>query len=206
MQNRRRNKDSNAPSKKKSRPTKFLEGTCVRPTPPWLHALSASRAATGGTNRKAELRGYVTTAVVSVLAILSLLATRASIVATLETYRVAGDSQGIAATLFAAEVALQDSVDHIELNPLSQESCRNHPFGPVDVTDPDDASLTRSYDMQYYAEYLESTSGRDLYRIYAIASVGSFAATVSQIISVDANTQGVYLLPGTWAHSVPQCE
>ena len=157
--------------------------------------------------RGMELRGYVTTAVISVLAILSLLATRVTIGVTVDAYRVAGINQGLTATLYAGEVALKDSVTRISNN-LSDltgnPSCFNHDFGSVAVTD-SESGLSRDYDMQYYAAFIETRSSRDLYRIYATAEASIFKTTVSQIASIDASAGTVYLLPGTWSDTLPNC-
>ena len=151
--------------------------------------------------RSSELRGYVTTAVVSILAILSLLATRVTIGVTVDAYRVAGINQGLTATLYAGEVALKDSVTRISGN-LSDltgnPSCFNHDFGPVTVTD-SDSGLSQDYDMQYYVAFIETRNNRDLYRVYATAEISIFKATVSQLVSVDSSAGTVFLLPGTWS-------
>jgi hypothetical protein len=155
-----------------------------------------------------ELRGYVTTAVVSILAILSLLATRVTIGVTVDAYRVAGINQGLTATLYAGEVALKDSVTRISSNNLSDltgnPSCFNHDFGPVTVTD-SDSGLSQDYDMQYYAEFIETRNNRDLYRVYATAEISIFKTTVSQLVSVDSSAGTVFLLPGTWSGTLPKC-
>ena len=63
---------------------------------------------------KCSSQGYVTTAVVSILAILSLFATRNMIVATVDNFRSAGYYQGLTTSLYAAEVALQDTITEME--------------------------------------------------------------------------------------------
>lgn len=154
-----------------------------------------------------DLRGYITTAVVSILAILSLLATRVTIGVSVDAYRVAGINQGLTATLYAGEVALKDSVTRISNN-LSDltgnPSCFNHDFGSVTVTD-SDSGLSRDYDMQYYAAFIETRNSRDLYRVYATAETSIFKTTVSQIASIDSSAGTVYLLPGTWSDTLPNC-
>ena len=153
------------------------------------------------------LRGYVTTAVVSILAILSLLATRVTIGVTIDAYRVAGINQGLTATVYAGEVALKDSVTRISEN-LSDltgnPSCFNHDFGSVTVTDTD-SGLSRDYEMQYYAAFIETRNNRDLYRVYATAEASIFKTTVSQIASIDSSAGTVYLMPGTWSDTLPNC-
>ena len=152
-------------------------------------------------------RGYVTTAVVAILAVLSLLATRVTIGVTVDAYRVAGFTQGATATLYGAEVSLKDSVARIASNLTdlaSNPSCFNHNFGTVSVTD-SDTGLSRDFQMQYYAEYIETRNSRDLYRVYALADSGAFKATVSQIASVDTSAGTVYLLPGTWSDTMQDC-
>lgn len=154
-----------------------------------------------------KTEGYITTAVVSILAILSLLATRVTIGVTLENYRVAGLNQGSTSTLYAAEVALKDSVARITANLgdlNSNPACLNHDFGAVTITDTD-TGLNQSFQMQYYVEYLETRNSRDIYRIYARADTGLFKATVSQIASVDTSASTVYLLPGTWSDTLQDC-
>jgi hypothetical protein len=152
-------------------------------------------------------RGYVTTAVVSILAILALLATRVTIGVTVDAYRVAGINQGLTATLYAGEVGLKDSISRISNN-LSDltgnPSCFNHDFGSVTVTDTD-SGLSRNYEMQYYAAFIETRNSRDLYRVFATAEASIFKATVSQIASVDSSAGTVYLLPGTWSDTLPNC-
>ena len=155
----------------------------------------------------AKVRGYITTAVVSILAILSLLATRVTIGVTVDAYRVAGINQGLTATLYAGEVALKDSVTRIgnNLSDLTgNPSCFNHDFGSVTVTD-SDSGLSRDYDMQYYAAFIQTRNSRDLYRVYATAEASIFKTTVSQIASVDSSAGTVYLLPGTWSDTLPNC-
>lgn len=153
------------------------------------------------------LRGYVTTAVVSILAILSLLATRVTIGVTVDAYKVAGINQGLTATLYAAEVGLKDSVLRIRNN-LSElagnPSCFNHDFGSVTITDAS-SGLSQDYSMQYYAAFIETRSSRDLYRVFTTAETSIFKTTVSQIASIDSAAATVYLLPGTWSHTLPNC-
>lgn len=153
------------------------------------------------------LRGYVTTAVVSILAILSLLATRVTIGVTVDAYRVSGINQGLTATVYAGEVALKDSVTHISEhlsdftgNPL----CFHHDFEEVMVTD-SDSELSQEYHMQYYAEFIDTLNNRDLYRVYATAEASIFKTTVSQIASIDSSAGTVYLMPGTWSDTLPNC-
>ena len=155
----------------------------------------------------AQLQGYVTTAVVSILAILALLATRVTIGVTLDAFRIAGINQGLTATLYAGEVALKDSVTRISSN-LSDltgnPSCFNHDFGSVTVTDTD-SGLSQDYEMQYYAAFIETRNNRDLYRVFATAEASIFKTTVSQIVSIDSSAGTVYLLPGTWSDTLPNC-
>ncbi|MDB2660797.1 hypothetical protein N9Y46_01515 [Luminiphilus sp.] len=154
-----------------------------------------------------KLRGYVTTVVVSILAILSLLATRVTIGVTIDAYRVAGINQGLTATLYAGEVALKDSVTRISRN-LSDLTgnppCFNYDFGSVTVTDTG-SGLSLDYDMQYYAAFIETRNSRDLYRVFATAETSIFKATVSQIASIDSSAGTVYLMPGTWSNMLPNC-
>lgn len=157
--------------------------------------------------QKTRLSGYITTAVVSVLAILSLLATRVTIGVTVDAYRVAGINQGFISTLFAGEVALKDSVTRIgaNLGDLSgNPTCFNHDFGSVTVTDAD-SGLARDYQMEYFAEYIETRNSRDIYRVYATAETSIFKSTVSQIVSIDTTAATVYLLPGTWSDTLATC-
>ena len=157
--------------------------------------------------QKTRLGGYITTAVVSVLAILSLLATRVTIGVTVDAYRVAGINQGFISTLFAGEVALKDSVTRIgaNLGDLSgNPTCFNHDFGSVTVTDAD-SGLARDYQMEYFAEYIETRNSRDIYRVYATAETSIFKTTVSQIVSIDTSAATVYLLPGTWSDTLATC-
>ena len=158
-------------------------------------------------SENSKLRGYVTTAVVSILAILALLATRVTIGVTVDAYRVAGINQGLTATLYAGEVALKDSVTRISSN-LSDltgnPSCFNHDFGSVTVTDTD-SGLSQDYEMQYYAAFIETRNSRDLYRVFATAEASIFKTTVSQIASIDSSAGTVYILPGTWSDTLPNC-
>ena len=151
--------------------------------------------------------GYVTTAVVSILALLSLLTTRVTIGVTVDAYRVAGTNQGLASIVYAGELALKDSVTRISNN-LSEltgnPSCFNHDFGSITVTD-DDTGLSRDYQMTYSAEFIEARNSRDLYRVYATAEASIFKTTVSQIASIDASAGTVYLLLGTWSNTLPIC-
>jgi len=149
----------------------------------------------------------VTTAVVSILAILALLATRVTIGVTVDAYRVAGINQGLTATLYAGEVGLKDSVTRISnnLSDLSgNPSCFNHNFGNVTVTDTD-SGLSLDYEMQYFAAFIETRNSRDLYRVFATAEASIFKTTVSQIASIDSSAGTVYLLPGTWSDTLPNC-
>ncbi|MDB2378811.1 hypothetical protein N9V97_08230 [Luminiphilus sp.] len=158
-------------------------------------------------NERSKLHGYVTTAVVSILAILALLATRVTIGVTVDAYRAAGINQGLTATLYAGEVGLKDSVTRISNN-LSDltgnPSCFIYDFGSVTVTDTD-SGLSQDYDMQYYAAFIETRNSRDLYRVFATAEASIFKATVSQIASIDSSAGTVYLMPGTWSSMLPNC-
>ncbi|MDA8590415.1 hypothetical protein N9L12_04395 [Luminiphilus sp.] len=158
-------------------------------------------------NERSKLHGYVTTAVVSILAILALLATRVTIGVTVDAYRAAGINQGLTATLYAGEVGLKDSVTRISNN-LSDltgnPSCFIYDFGSVTVTDTD-SGLSQDYDMQYYAAFIETRNSRDLYRVFATAEASIFKATVSQIASIDSSAGTVYLMPGTWSNMLPNC-
>jgi hypothetical protein len=155
---------------------------------------------------KLKQRGYMTTAVVSILALLSLLATQVTIGVTVDAFRVAATNQGLAAIVYAGEVALKDSVARISNN-LSELtvnlSCFSYDFGDVTIAD---SGLSQVYQMKYYAEFIETRSSRDLYRVYATAEASIFKTTVSQIASIDSSAGTVYLLPGTWSNTLPKCE
>ena len=156
---------------------------------------------------KLKRRGYMTTAVVSILALLSLLATQVTIGVTVDAFRVAATNQGLAAIVYAGEVALKDSVARISDN-LSEltgnQSCFSHDFFDVTIDDAD-SGLSQVYQMKYYAEFIETRSSRDLYRVYATAEASIFKTTVSQIASIDSSAGTVYLLPGTWSNTLPSC-
>ncbi|MDB2511381.1 hypothetical protein N9X48_01730 [Luminiphilus sp.] len=157
--------------------------------------------------RERVSKGYVTTAVVSILAILSLFATRTMIVATVDNYRSAGYAQGLTTALYAAEVALQDTVTDMEAQSdlAAASNCFEVTLSNVEI----DTGLEAT--ASYRAEPLgdETTVGsetRYLYRVYATAVYRVASATVSQIVSVEvASPNTVYLLPATWSDRLAPC-
>ena len=150
--------------------------------------------------------GYVTTAVVSILAILSLFATRNMIIATVDNYRSAGYSQALTTSLYAAEVALQDAVTEMENRDDldTQSNCFGDSLNPVEI----DTGLeaTASYRAEPLGGTTVGSETRYLYRVYATAVYRVASATVSQIVSVEVDSSNaVYLLPATWTDRLAPC-
>lgn len=151
-------------------------------------------------------QGYVTTAVVSILAILSLFATRNMIIATVDNYRSAGYSQALTTSLYAAEVALQDTVTELESRGGldTQSNCFEVSLSNVEI----DTGLeaTASYRAEPLGGTTVGSETRYLYRVYATAVYRVASATVSQIVSVEVDsTNTVYLLPATWTDRLAPC-
>lgn len=151
--------------------------------------------------------GYVTTAVVSILAILSLFATRSMIVATVDNFRSAGYSQALTTSLYAAEVALQDSITEMETRSGldATSNCFQVMLDNVEIDT--DLEATASYRAKPLGANTVGSETRYLYRIYASAAYRVASATVSQIVSVEvASPQNiVYLLPATWSDRLAPC-
>ena len=150
--------------------------------------------------------GYVTTAVVSILAILSLFATRNMIIATVDNYRSAGYSQALTTSLYAAEVALQDAVTEMENRGGldTQSNCFEVSLNNVEI----DTGLeaTASYRAEPLGDTTVGSETRYLYRVYATAVYRVASATVSQIVSVEVDSSNaVYLLPATWTDRLAPC-
>ena len=151
-------------------------------------------------------KGYVTTAVVGILAILSLLATRSMIAASVDNYRASGYSQGLTTALYAAEVALQDAITDMGSNTAnlvdkSEGTCvQGFSDESIEIGDDEFASG------EYRAEALGENSSRYVFRVYATASYSIFAATVSQVVSVDDGENTVYVIPGTWSDRISRCD
>ena len=153
-----------------------------------------------------EKRGYVTTAVVGILAVLSLLATRLMITATVDNYRAAGYNQGLTTTLYAAEVILQDAVIHMTTKTSDLISTEAECGNGFDTIRTIEISENNNASGEYKTTYLSESSGRHIFQIYAIATYRDFfSATVSQIASVDGSSQTVYLVPGTWTDRAASC-
>lgn len=156
--------------------------------------------------RERVSKGYVTTAVVSILAILSLFATRTMIVATVDNYRSAGYAQGLTTALYAAEVALQDTVTDMETRSglATASNCFEVTLSNVEI----DTGLeaTASYRAEPLGATTVGSETRYLYRVYATAVYRVASATVSQIVSVEvASPNTVYLLPATWTDRAAPC-
>ena len=52
----------------------------------------------------------------------------------------------------------------------------------------------------------EESASRYVFRVYATASYSIFAATVSQVVSVDDGENTVYVIPGTWSDRISRCD
>ncbi|MDG1507310.1 MAG: hypothetical protein P8Q28_05825 [Luminiphilus sp.] len=155
---------------------------------------------------KGSSQGYVTTAVVSILAILSLFATRNMIVATVDNFRSAGYSQALTTSLYAAEVALQATITEMETRSglATASNCFEVTLSNVEI----DTNLeaTASYRAEPLGATTVGSETRYLYRVYATAVYRVGSATVSQIVSVDVNSPNtVYLLPATWTDRLAPC-
>lgn len=151
-------------------------------------------------------QGYVTTAVVSILAILSLFATRNMIIATVDNYRSAGYSQALTTSLYAAEVALQDAVTEMESRGGldTQSNCFEVSLNNVEIDT--DLEATASYRAEPLGGTTVGSETRYLYRVYATAVYRVASATVSQIVSVEVDSpNAVYLLPATWTDRLAPC-
>ncbi|MDB2316641.1 hypothetical protein N9V36_04850 [Luminiphilus sp.] len=157
--------------------------------------------------RERVSKGYVTTAVVSILAILSLFATRTMIVATVDNYRSAGYAQGLTTALYAAEVALQDTVTDMEAQ--SGLATASNCFEVTTLSNVEiDTGLeaTASYRAEPLGATTVGSETRYLYRVYATAVYRVASATVSQIVSVEVDSPNtVYLLPATWSDRLAPC-
>lgn len=152
-------------------------------------------------------KGYVTTAVVGILAILSLLATRSMIAASVDNYRASGYSQGLTTALYAAEVALQDAITDMgsytaNLVDKPEGTCVQGFSDESIQIGGDDESASG----EYRAEALGENSSRYVFRVYATASYSIFTATVSQVVSVDDGEDTVYVIPGTWSDRISRCD
>ena len=159
-----------------------------------------------GLSVKGFSQGYVTTAVVSTLAILSLFATRNMIVATVDNFRSAGYSQALTTSLYAAEVALQDTVSEMEnrsgLDTAS--SCFEVTLSNVEIDT--DLEATASYRAEPLGATTVGSETRYLFRVYVTAIYRVASATVSQIVSVElGSTNTVYILPATWTDRLAPC-
>ena len=155
---------------------------------------------------KGASQGYVTTAVVSILAILSLFATRNMIVATVDNFRSAGYSQALTTSLYAAEVALQDTITNMEnRSELDAEpDCFEVTLGNVEIDT--DLVATASYRAEPLGATNVGNETRYLFRVYATAVYRVASATVSQIVSVEVDSSNtVYLLPATWTDRLAPC-
>lgn len=151
-------------------------------------------------------QGYVTTAVVSILAILSLFATRNMIIATVDNYRSAGYSQALTTSLYAAEVALQDAVTDMENRGGldTQLNCFEISLNNVEIDT--DLEATASYRAEPLGGTTVGSETRYLYRVYATAVYRVASTTVSQIVSVEVDSpNAVYLLPATWTDRLAPC-
>ena len=156
----------------------------------------------------ASEKGYVTTAVVGILAILSLLATRSMIGASVDNYRASGYSQGLTTALYAAEVALQTAITDMEgdtanLVVTSEGTCVQGFENESIQIGSGDGELQAIG--EYRAEALGENSSRYMFRVYATASYSIFTATVSQVVSVDDDGDTVYVIPGTWSDRISRC-
>ena len=158
------------------------------------------------TPMKGYSQGYVTTAVVSILAILSLFATRNMIVATVDNFRSAGYSQALTTSLYAAEVALQDTITEMENRGGldTTEDCFEETLSSVVIDT--DLEATASYRAEPLGATTVGSETRYLYRVYATAIYRVASSTVSQIVSVEiGGTNTVYILPATWTDRLAPC-
>lgn len=156
----------------------------------------------------ATKKGYVTTAVVGILAILSLLATRSMIGASVDNYRASGYSQGLTTALYAAEVALQEAITDMEgdtanlVVTLEGTCVQGFENESIQIGSGDGELQAIG---EYRAEALGENSSRYMFRVYATASYSIFTATVSQVVSVDDDGDTVYVIPGTWSDRISRC-
>jgi hypothetical protein len=155
---------------------------------------------------KGASQGYVTTAVVSILAILSLFATRNMIVATVDNFRSAGYSQALTTSLYAAEVALQDTITDMENRSGldTATNCFEVTLSNVEIDTGIEA--TASYRAKPLGATTVGSETRYLYKVYATVFYRVASATVSQIVSVEVDSSNtVYLLPATWTDRLAPC-
>lgn len=155
---------------------------------------------------KGAFQGYVTTAVVSILAILSLFATRNMIVATVDNFRSAGYSQALTTSLYAAEVALQDTITDMENRSGldTATNCFEVTLSNVEIDTGIEA--TASYRAKPLGATTVGSETRYLYKVYATVFYRVASATVSQIVSVEVDSSNtVYLLPATWTDRLAPC-
>jgi len=181
---------------------------------PLQHIRRVCRQASSRVSTKST-GGYATLAVVTVLAILSTLATRTLVIATLDSVRATGYGQGLTATLYAAEISLANALTAIAsgADPATTTDWTCVSTSVNTSVQSGDGSFTRNYTTDYRLLYMGELSSRHLYRVYARALVAPdtstvssapFESTVSQIVSVDLSVtpKTVYVIPGTWTDTL----